>query len=141
MTNNHENAPPPARPTILLVEDDAAVRRSLQLLLTAKGFDVRAYAVGASLLTDDSVAGAACLVADYKMAGLDGVALLEGLRGRGWHGPAILITAYASPELRAQALSTGFDEVIEKPLPQHRLGAAVWRAVEARRPVTAVPGD
>lgn len=91
---------PVDRPRLLLVEDDAAVRRSLQLLLQTKGFDVRAYASGHRLLADASADSAVGFIADYRLDGLgalDGLDVLAGLRARGWRKPAILITAHSRP--------------------------------------------
>lgn len=115
------------RPRIVLVEDDAAVRRSLQLLLRAKGFDVRAYATGEALLADPLVASASCFITDFRMDGLDGLEILARLRSGEWHGPAILITAYASADLARRATAQGFDAVIEKPFREQALADAVIR--------------
>lgn len=117
------------RHKVLLVDDDAGVRRSLQLLLHAQGFDVRAYAAGASLLADPTTQHAACFVADYLMPDLDGLAILHSLRARGWSGAAILITAYHSPSLAARAGAVGFDAVMEKPLREHALADMVLRLI------------
>jgi FixJ family two-component response regulator len=114
---------------ILLVEDDPGVRRSLQLLLQANGFDVRAYASGAILLADETSLDAACLVADYRMSDCDGVETLQRLRARGWAGPAILITAFSSADLTVSAKQAGFYTVLEKPLRKHRLLAVVEQLV------------
>ncbi len=106
---------------MLLVEDDAGVRRSLQLLLQAKGFDVRAYAAGAALLADPLADKACCIVADYNMDDLDGLDVLSGLRSRGWAGPAILITAFPSPQLAKAAADAGYSIVLDKPFREHVL--------------------
>ena len=117
------------RPRILLLEDDPGVRRSTQLLLQAQGFDVRAYAVGASLLADERLDATACLVADYRLEDLDGMAVLSRLRAKNWSGPAILITAFLSPDLRDRAIEAGFAVVLEKPLRQHALVETISRLV------------
>lgn len=117
----------PARPRILLVEDDSAVRRSIQLMLHARGYDVRAYASGALALADPAATEAACLVTDYRMAGMTGSDLLRGLRAAGWLRPAILITAHRSDYVR-DADDARFDDVLEKPLLDRRLLACVDRA-------------
>lgn len=119
------------RARILLVEDDPAVRRSIQLLLQAKGFDVRAYAAGATLLADQSNADAICFIADYRLNELDGIAVLTRLRERGWTGPAILITAFPDAGLAYRAREAGFNVVYEKPLRQHALVDAVMRLTQA----------
>jgi FixJ family two-component response regulator len=119
------------RERILLVEDDPAVRRSMQLLLQAQGFDVRAYANGITLLADETNDDAKCFVADYRMDDLNGIAVLTRLRERGWGGPAVLITAYATNDLSGAAIAAGFDVVLEKPLRKHALVEAVMRLTRA----------
>ncbi|KQY29953.1 regulator [Caulobacter sp. Root1455] len=129
----------PARPRLLLVEDDPGVRRALQLLLRGRGFDVRAYAVGAALIADlQAQMDAVALVADFKMPQIDGVALLTALRAAGWNGPALLITGFPSREVEARARAAGYALVIEKPLVEQTLGEAVERmiAAAARTPTT-----
>ena len=120
-------ASPFHRARVLLVEDDPAVRRSIQLLLQANGFDVRAYATGTALLADQSNADAICFIADYRLDDLDGIAVLLRLRERGWRGPAILITAFQDTDLAHRAQEVGFDAVYDKPLREHVLVDAVMR--------------
>lgn len=122
----------PNRPTILLVEDDAGVRRSLQLLLSGQGYDVRAYYEGQPLLADGQSLDAACLIADYRMGDMNGLAVLEGMRQRGWKGPAVLITAFPSAELAQRAEAAGFNTIIEKPLKPHALVNLLDRLVPTR---------
>jgi len=123
--NNQSARVQTPRQRILLVEDDAGVRRSLQLLLQARGLDVRAYATGDALLLDPTAREAAGLVADYRMNGLDGLDVLARLRERGWPGRALLITAFPSAELAARAKALGYDAVIEKPFRQNSLADAM----------------
>jgi FixJ family two-component response regulator len=120
---------PTERPKILLVEDDPAVRRSLQFLLLARGFDVRAHASGATLLADPLIDKAVCFVADYRMDDLDGIEVLARLRARAWDRPAILITAYPSQDLIERATKAGFDAVIDKPFREHMLADTVVRLI------------
>jgi FixJ family two-component response regulator len=115
------------RPQVLLVEDDHAVRRSLQLLLRGRGLDVRAYASGAALLADPGALSASCLVADYRMPEVNGFDVLQGLRDLGWMGQALLITGFPSAELMARARQAGFSHVVEKPLVDSVLLEAVER--------------
>lgn len=117
----------PERPRVLLVEDDSAVRRSIQLILHARGYDVRAFSSGALALADPSALDAACLVTDYRMAGMSGLELLRGLRAVGWQRPAILITGDRSDHIEDMADGL-FDEILEKPLLDRRLCAWVDRA-------------
>lgn len=107
------------------------MRRSLQLLLRGRGFEVRAYASGLALLADPTALGAACLVADYRMSEIDGLSILKRLRDLGWRRQALLITAFPSARLIDQALAAGYCRVIEKPLVESALVDAVERAVAA----------
>ena len=120
------------RPRLLIVEDDPGVRRSMQLLFHGQGFDVRAYGSGEALLADSRAEDPACLVADYRMQGLDGIALLSTMRTRGWAGPAVLVTGFPSPDIAARATAAGYGAVFEKPLRERSLVEAVLRMVSGR---------
>jgi FixJ family two-component response regulator len=116
-----------ARPQIVLLEDDNGVRRSLQLLLQGRGFDVKAYAGAAPLLADPRFAEADCLVADYRVADTNGIDVLRVLRQNGWKKPAVLVTAFSSSTVAAEASAAGFSEVFEKPVKDHVLITALNR--------------
>ena len=125
------------RPCVLVVEDDDAVRRSLQLLLRGRGFDVRAYASARLALADHNTRAAVCLVADLVMPEVDGVALLGALREDGWSGAAILISGFLTPDRAAAAEQAGFAMVLRKPLAETSIVDAVSRAVAGDGPRTA----
>jgi FixJ family two-component response regulator len=114
-----------SRPVAIVVEDDEGVRRSLQLLLSWRGYDVRAYAGAASFTTD--VPAADILVADYRLPDGDGIGVLRALRRRGWTGRAVMITGHAGAGLKDAALASGFYAVLEKPVRQHELVGAIGR--------------
>jgi FixJ family two-component response regulator len=114
--------PPPNDPKpqlILLLENDAGVRRALHLMLRAHGFDVHAHESSTSLLADPAIPGAEFLLADYRLTDGDGIAVLRALRATGWQGRAILITGGASPALHAEAMAAGYAVVLDKPLQPH----------------------
>ena len=110
---------------VLLIEDDEAVRRSLQLLLHWRGYDVRSFASAGPVLDGDGVGNIDVLVTDYRLPDGDGIGVLRALRRSGWSGKAILITAFPSTTLTESARATGFDAVPEKPLRQHELVGAL----------------
>lgn len=118
-------APSEDRPLVVLVEDDDPVRRALQLLLSGRGYRVRAFASAASALADPIALEAELLIADFMLPESDGVALLRGFHARGWQGHAILVTAFPSNELRRSAETAGFAAVMEKPLRQEALLAVL----------------
>lgn len=119
------------RPRLLLVEDDPAVRRSLQLLLSGRGYEVRAYASSLDLLADETAVSARGLIADFRMPDADGLTVLRNLRDRGWSGSAVLITGFPGEALTEQAIAAGFNCVLPKPLVNSALIDAVERLVGA----------
>lgn len=113
--------PQAERRVVLLVEDEDAVRRSLQLFLTGRGYHVRAYSAAATLLGDRSLDQAGLLVADYRLPDSNGVHLLTTMRERGWVGRAILMTGHGSERLEEMARNAGFEIVMGKPLQHQQL--------------------
>ena len=106
----------PDRRRVLLVEDDAAVRRSLQLLLMGQGYDVRAYPSAAGLAQDPEALRADCLVADLMIPDGNAVTLLSDLRGSGWKGKAVLISGHLTNEWAERALAHGYAAAFAKPI-------------------------
>jgi FixJ family two-component response regulator len=115
------NAPPStavlsdASPTVVLVDDDDALRQALKFSLEIEGYRVVACRTGEQLLEAELPGDGACLVIDYKLDRMNGLDTLEQLRGRGVSLPAILITSYANPLLRTRARRAKA-QVVEKPL-------------------------
>jgi DNA-binding NarL/FixJ family response regulator len=103
------------RPCLLLVEDDAAVRRSVHLMLQAQGVEVRAHAAMETALADPRLAECFHLVADQRLPDGDGIGLRRELAERGWRGRSVLVTAYPSEAVLWAAQECGFDAVLEKP--------------------------
>jgi len=118
---------PGRRVRILLVEDDSAVRRALQLLLTARGFDVRAYPSATGLSARREALAADCLIADLVMPNIDGFGLLRGLRHAGWEGPAVLISGHLTDDSERQARKEGYDVILRKPLAETALISCLSR--------------
>lgn len=112
----HRSADDANRRRVLLVEDDAAVRRSLQLLLTGQGYDVRAYPSAAGLARDPEALRADCLVADLLIPDGNAVTLLSDLRSSGWTGPAVLISGHLTNEWAERALAHGYAAAFAKPI-------------------------
>ena len=118
----------PARPQIVLVDDDIMVRRSCQLTLQGCGYDVRAHSSPVQALVDPAITQALCLITEFRMVGMDGITLVRSLRANGWTSPAILVTAHRVDYVAAAQGDEIFVEILEKPLPERRLIASVDRA-------------
>jgi two-component system, LuxR family, response regulator FixJ len=123
-----------AQPRILLVEDDDAVRRAIQLLLRAHGYDVRAYPSGVGLARDAEALRSCCMVADLLMPQTNAIQLLREMRAAGWAGNSILISGFLERGLEAAAKAAEFDIVLPKPISDSVLLRAVAEIVA--RPAT-----
>lgn len=119
--------------TVLLVDDDAAVRSAIKFSLEMEGFTVRLYDKAAALLADENLPTRACLVVDLRMPGMDGLEMVDALRARHVELPAILIVSErASPQLRRRARQSGVGEVLEKPLSDSALIESIRHVFSAR---------
>lgn len=116
-----------AKPTVLLVEDEPAVRRSIQLILQGSGFSVRSYGTVTASVADPDLARVDGMIADYRLPDGDGLALLPALRAAGFRGQAILITAHGTPQLEVRARDAGYARFLEKPLADRMLRETVVR--------------
>lgn len=114
---------------VIIVDDDDAVRQSLTFSLTLEGFQVRAFRNGEELLAEGELPARACMVIDYCMPSLDGLALIGRLRQRAIALPAILITEKASAEIRRRATLCGCHAVLEKPLEDSSLADCIRDAL------------
>ena len=109
-----DNLPVPGT-TVVVVEDDSAVRNSLKFSLEIEGFVVRTYGGASDLLDSPNVANCACLVVDQNMPGMTGLDLIAELRERRISAPAILITSHPNAVVIDRAKRANIT-IIEKPL-------------------------
>jgi FixJ family two-component response regulator len=102
--------------TVIVVDDDAAVRAALKFALEVEGFDVQLYDGPQAVLAAADLPKRGCLVIDYRMPAIDGIELVAELRRRKVALPAILITPRVTRALRDLARRSGLTRVLEKPL-------------------------
>lgn len=120
-------------PRIFLVDDDPAVRASLQFALELEGFSVDVYESGEALAGREGFPADGCLILDHRLPGMDGLTLLALLRGREVVMPAILITSNPKAALRKRAADAGVP-IVEKPLMGNALADSVRRALLRHSP-------
>lgn len=119
------------RPRVLLVDDDPALRMSLEFSLDLEGFAVVALDCGEALLRMADLPHArACLVLDQNLPGVTGVETLRQLRGRGVGLPALIITSNPPPAVR-EAAQRVEARIVEKPLLGDTLTAHISAAIAA----------
>ena len=113
--------------TVLVVDDDAAVRSALKFVLEIEGFRVRLYPDGQALLDDGDRPVLGCLVVDYLMPDMNGLELVERLRAEDVTLPVVLICSRLSGWLRSRAMQAGVSAVLEKPLSDSALIECIRR--------------
>ncbi|HEX6998344.1 MAG TPA: response regulator [Gammaproteobacteria bacterium] len=118
--------------SVVVVDDDPAVLRSLGRLLALHGFDVKSFASPESLLAEVESLAPTCLIADLSMPGLNGLDLQRTLDERGLSYPIVFVTAYGDIRTSVQAMRRGAVDFLTKPYDQRDLLDAVARAIDAR---------
>jgi DNA-binding response OmpR family regulator len=100
---------------VLIVEDDAPVRRMLERSLAAEGFEVRAAADGGAALALAEESAPDLVVLDVTMPGLSGIDVCRRLREKGLSGGVLMLTARDAIEDRVHGLEAGADDYVVKP--------------------------
>ena len=122
--------------TVLVVEDDTAVRESLTMLLEAAGFRVESFASAKEFLGRCEPEQPGCLILDVRLPGMSGIELHEELVRRGADLPTIFLTGHGSREVSAEARLRGVVAVFQKPCPPDELIEAVGNAIGTVRDST-----
>ena len=124
--------PERARPLVLVVDDDRAVRGILRQLVVAAGYDCEALEGGREALdwfADNPSPD--LMVLDLLMPGLDGLRFLRELRTRGWRGPVVVCSGVGSAVLRAEAERLPNVTFLDKIGELHRVGEVLRMAAGA----------
>ncbi|MHB0770587.1 response regulator [Bradyrhizobium sp. 5.13L] len=132
VSSHHGRPASLARPTIFVVDDDAAVLGSLRFLLEADGFAVRTFRSGTALLNVSGATGPDCYVIDYKMPDINGIELASRLRKSDRNAPVILITGYPDENISVRAATAGIKDVVLKPLLDENLVKYIRHAIQDR---------
>jgi two-component system, LuxR family, response regulator FixJ len=100
---------------VYIVDDDAAVRQSLAVLLTAEPYAVSSFASPQEFLAAAPSLPPGCLITDMRMPGMTGLELLHHLNERVLRFPTIIITGHGDVPLAVRAMKEGAVDFIEKP--------------------------
>jgi FixJ family two-component response regulator len=126
------NATPVVRPPLVaIVDDDAAVRDSLTLLLRLHGCLVRAFVSGSEFLDWAGTQEVDCVLLDLRMNGLSGLDVQAALARRGLDYPIVVVTAHGDVATTRAALKAGAFDFIEKPFDDEVLLKAIHAASTA----------
>jgi len=116
-------------PLIHLVDDDAAVRDSLALLIGTVGLRVQAWADPQVFLAEFDRGGVGAIVLDVRMPGTSGLAVLDALAAQGVDQPVVMLTGHGTVEMCRRAFKAGAAEFLEKPVDDGLLIEALQAAV------------
>jgi FixJ family two-component response regulator len=117
----------PKKGTVYVVDDDEAVRDSLQWLLEGKDYRVKCFDSAESFLSRFDPREVACLIADIRMEGMSGLELQDRLIERKSPLPVVFITGHGDVPMAVNTMKKGAMDFIEKPFKEDELLPLVER--------------
>jgi FixJ family two-component response regulator len=123
----------PKRGTVYVVDDDEAVRDSLQWLLEGKDYRVRCFESAEAFLSRYDPREVACLIADIRMGGMTGLDLQNRLLERQSPLPIVFITGHGDVPMAVETMKKGALDFIQKPFNEEQLVSLVERMLEIAR--------
>ena len=123
----------PKKGTVYVVDDDEAVRDSLQWLLEGKDYRVRCYDSAESFISRYAPREVACLIADIRMGGMTGLELQDRLIERRSPLPIVFITGHGDVPMAVNTMKKGAMDFIQKPFKEEELLSLVERMLDEAR--------
>jgi DNA-binding NtrC family response regulator len=124
---------PARRERILVIDDEASMRRFLTMLLEAEGYEVSSEEHGADGVSRLDREAFDVVIADLKMPGVDGLSVLDSVHAKYPELPVIILTAYGSERVAAEAARRGAFQLVEKSSRNEEILLVVKNAVEMSR--------
>lgn len=119
----------PVEGLVYVIDDDPAMRDSLDFLLESAGLKARLFESAVSFLEALPELGPGCIVSDVRMPNLDGLELLKRLRETNKSLPIIIMTGHGDIPLAVEAMKLGAIDFIEKPFEDDRLIGTITAAL------------
>ncbi len=123
----------PKKGTVYVVDDDEAVRDSLQWLLEGKDYRVRCFDSAESFLSRFDPREVACLIADIRMDGMSGMELQDRLIERQSPLPIVFITGHGDVPMAVDTMKKGALDFMQKPFNEEHLLPLVERMLDKAR--------
>ena len=115
---------------ISIVDDDDALRNSLDDLIRSIGFRTQGFPSAEAFLSSNQACDTACLILDVRMPGMNGLELQRKMVAANWRIPVIFITSHADDDARARALEAGAVAFLYKPFREEELLNAIDAALK-----------
>ncbi len=116
--------------TVYVIDDDAAMRRSIERLIQSVGLRVKTFESAYAFLDEFDPEGIGCLVLDLRMPEMNGVQLQDVLNRRGVLLPVIMVSAFGNVPTVVRAMKNGATDFIEKPFEPEQLLERVYEALQ-----------
>jgi len=117
-------------PTVIVIDDDDAIRQSLKLLFHSVRLPVTLHASAQEFLQSFKIDQPGCLVVDVRMPGMSGLELQQELNLRGAMIPVIFITGHGDISMAVEAMQHGAFDFLPKPFRDQDLLDRIQRAIE-----------
>jgi FixJ family two-component response regulator len=121
------------KPTVIVIDDDASMRRVLTKLLNSVGLRAEVFDSAAAFLESSFQDTAGCLILDIRLPGLSGLDLQAELAREDIHLPIVFITGHADVPMSVKAMKAGAIDFLTKPFRDQDLLDAVSAALERDR--------
>ena len=118
---------------VFVIDDDAAVRESIQGLLKSVGLPSDSFGTAQDFLTSERADGPSCLVLDIRLPGINGLDFQRQLADAGVHIPIIFITGHGDIPMTVMAMKYGAVEFLTKPFRDQDLLDAIYQALDRDR--------
>jgi FixJ family two-component response regulator len=119
-----------AEPTVFVVDDDAAMRKSIAFAVRSVGLNVEVYDSAEDFLAQWDANRPGCLVLDVRMPGMDGLHLQQALAGRAGSLPIVFVTGHGDVSMCAEAMKAGAVDFLEKPFEKENLLSCIGHALQ-----------
>ncbi len=116
---------------VYVVDDDDAVRDSLEALLLAEGYDVVGFSSAEEFLNGRDVGAKGCCLLDVRMPGMDGITLLREIGDETATLPVVVMTGHGDVPMAVKAMKLGAVDFIEKPFDTNLMIEAVRSALRS----------
>jgi FixJ family two-component response regulator len=113
------------RPTVLVVDDDASLRKALQRLIRSVGYEAELFPSAQDFLDSEKPDAPCCLILDVQMPGLSGLDLQREMLEKDLFMPVVFLTGHGTIPMSVQAMKAGAVDFLTKPVDETRLFAAI----------------